>query len=246
MEKSRKVKMLSIVALVLAITGMSLGFAAFSSTLNISSSATVTPNSDDFSVEILGMDWSGEYSLNDSIIAYCDGEDFSMGYAYGSDATVTNGKVASISNISIRFTNPGDSVNYPFIIKNTGLYTTYMRSGSVKVASDENSPIICSPADGSEVTDELLNSACEGIDVSVYFSKGTSRVSTTIRNFYRSYGSAPIEFSSFTDPFIIEPGEYIIANYIVVYDRAASRADGAFNVKIADFELTFSTAPSNI
>ncbi|MBQ3511969.1 MAG: hypothetical protein IJA30_06735 [Bacilli bacterium] len=48
MEKERQIKLLSIIALVVAITGMTLGFAAFSTTLNISSSATVTPNSEDF------------------------------------------------------------------------------------------------------------------------------------------------------------------------------------------------------
>ena len=50
MEHNRKIKILSIVALVLAISAMTLGFAAFSTTLNISSSASVTPNSGDFSV----------------------------------------------------------------------------------------------------------------------------------------------------------------------------------------------------
>ena len=50
MEKERHIKILSIIALVLAIAGMSLGFAAFSTTLNISSSASVTPNSDNFNI----------------------------------------------------------------------------------------------------------------------------------------------------------------------------------------------------
>ena len=67
MRKDRKVQILSIVALVLAITGMSLGFAAFSSTLTISSSATVTPNSDDFSMTFLGLDENGEYTSESSI-----------------------------------------------------------------------------------------------------------------------------------------------------------------------------------
>ena len=52
MEKTRQIKILSIVALVVAIAGMTLGFAAFSTTLSISSSATVTPNSDDFKVVV--------------------------------------------------------------------------------------------------------------------------------------------------------------------------------------------------
>ena len=43
----RKTKIITIVALVIAIFGMTLGFAAFSATLNISTSATVAPNSED-------------------------------------------------------------------------------------------------------------------------------------------------------------------------------------------------------
>ena len=56
MEKTRQIKLLSIVLLVIAITGMTLGFAAFSTTLSISSSATVTPNSEDFKVVMLGSE----------------------------------------------------------------------------------------------------------------------------------------------------------------------------------------------
>lgn len=55
MEKQRQMKLLSIVALVVAIIGMTLGFAAFSTTLSISSSATVTPNSEDFKISLYGM-----------------------------------------------------------------------------------------------------------------------------------------------------------------------------------------------
>lgn len=46
MYKPRKIKILSILALVVSIIGMTLWFAAFSSTLTISSSATVSPNSE--------------------------------------------------------------------------------------------------------------------------------------------------------------------------------------------------------
>ena len=51
MEHSRKQKLLVVLALVIAIASLSIGFAAFSTTLNISPSANVTPNSDSFSVK---------------------------------------------------------------------------------------------------------------------------------------------------------------------------------------------------
>lgn len=43
----------------------------------------------------------------------------------------------------------------------------------------------------------------------------------------------------------MQPGEYITAYYSVQYAEDAVRADGAFNVEIADSELVFSTAPPN-
>lgn len=56
MEKRRRIKVLSIIALLLVIAGMTLGFAVFSSTLNISSSVTVSPDSNSFNVEFCELD----------------------------------------------------------------------------------------------------------------------------------------------------------------------------------------------
>ena len=50
MSSYRKTKVLTIIALVIAIVTLGVGFAAFSTTLNISSSASVSPSSDNFSI----------------------------------------------------------------------------------------------------------------------------------------------------------------------------------------------------
>ena len=44
MEKSQRTKILTIIVLAIGVIAMSLGFYAFSVNLNVSSSATVTPN----------------------------------------------------------------------------------------------------------------------------------------------------------------------------------------------------------
>ena len=51
MERNRKQKLLMIIALVVAIASLSLGFAAFSIILNILSNASVSPSSDTFKVK---------------------------------------------------------------------------------------------------------------------------------------------------------------------------------------------------
>ena len=50
MERDRSAKIIAIVALCIAIVGLSIGFAAFSSNLTISSSANVKPDPSSFDV----------------------------------------------------------------------------------------------------------------------------------------------------------------------------------------------------
>ena len=50
MDRNREAKIISIVALFIAVVGVSVGFAAFSNTLTINSSAEVKPDSSKFAV----------------------------------------------------------------------------------------------------------------------------------------------------------------------------------------------------
>ena len=107
MKNSRQTKLLVIIALVLALTGMSLGFAAFSSTLSISSSASVTPNSNDFKIKIYGyteQNANNVYNIN----AYT-----SESLGYGFDG------------------NTGNSLNTAALINNTNLTITVNKSCSI-------------------------------------------------------------------------------------------------------------------
>jgi hypothetical protein len=54
MERNSKV--IAIVALCIGVVGLSLGFAAFSNTLTISSSATVAPDASTFNVDFSAVD----------------------------------------------------------------------------------------------------------------------------------------------------------------------------------------------
>ena len=73
MEKQRKYKIFSIVALVVAICGMSLGFAAFQKVLTISAKATVTPNAEEIKLTLYGVD-----DLEDGGYISDNGIDFSV------------------------------------------------------------------------------------------------------------------------------------------------------------------------
>ena len=141
MEKHRQIKMLSIIALVIAIVGMSLGFAAFSTTLSISSGASVTPSSEDFKVVFssssTGVETDMIYPSDDEVLA---------------TPAKVNG--TSLSDIHVTLTEPGQVVFYQFYIYNAGEYDAYIDS----VNFGEK---VCTAGDGT--SDALVQAACDDI-----------------------------------------------------------------------------------
>ena len=236
MRKDRNVKVLSIVALVLALLGMSLGFAAFSSTLNISSSATVSPNSEDFSIEFIGMDSKGEYTLSNSIIG------ISENGALGSTATIKNGNPASVSDINVLFTEPGQRVMYYYKNLNIGFYNAYLKSWIFNLLSGMTDVIECVPAENSGVSPELLSNVCEDIDVKVevYSSNGTKLVGGYMRYYFDLIGTSLV---SFGDRLKLGPNDYYITVISIEYASDGARADGDFEVKISNIGVEYGTAP---
>lgn len=101
MEKERKVKTLSLVALIVAVLGLTVAFAALSQTLTINGTANVEAAEWDVHIENLHrtrVDGSAEVISEPTI---------------GSD-----GK--SIENFNVSLKKPGDSVRYDFVFKNSG------------------------------------------------------------------------------------------------------------------------------
>lgn len=142
----RKQQLVIIVALVVGIAGLSIGFAAFSATLNISSSASVTPNSSDFSVK-----FSGSESDPNVTEIYPDNE--IMG-------TIAKTNGTAISDMNVVFNGSGyQSVQYTFYVHNTGAYTAYLKS------VDFGQEKICRKVD--DATDSLVQAACN--DIFFYF-----------------------------------------------------------------------------
>ena len=236
MERDRKVKMLSIIALVLAITGMSLGFAAFSSTLTISSSATVTPNSDDFSITFIGNDQNGEFTSTNSIYPLLEDG------ATGSVATLSGDKAVTISNMKASFTEPGQSVTYAYMVSNSGLYDVYFRSWQFRLLSGMSDVIECVPSTNSTVTEELMNNACEDIDVryQILSSDGSTLMDGYARENFAYSGTSIVDLGSF---FMTPPGDYGVTLITIEYAGNGARADGSFEVKIADLIGGYGSAP---
>lgn len=147
MLKRRKQQLLMIVALVVGIASLSIGFAAFSATLNISSSAKVTPDSSSFSVV-----FSGSESDPNVVNIYPD--DANMG-------TVAKASGTTISDMNIVFNGSGyQVVEYSFYVHNTGAFPAYLKS------IDFGEGKVCRAT--GDANDALVQAACDDIVIGIY------------------------------------------------------------------------------
>lgn len=147
MEKDRQTRLLIIVALVVSIVGISLGFAAFSNIIKISSSAAVKPNSSSFNVLFSSSNISQKSEPISGVVT---------GGASSEQAEI-NG--TTISGLRAYFSKPGQSATYTFYAHNVGEYVAYLRNIYF------GSGMTCSSGLGA--TDSLVQAACDDISISV-------------------------------------------------------------------------------
>lgn len=101
MEKDRKVKTLSLVALIIAVLGLTVAFARMSTTLNINGTA-----------ELKTATWDIHFA-NLSDLALTGG-------AEQTTAPKIDGTTTNIGDYAVKLTKPGDSVTYTFDVVNGG------------------------------------------------------------------------------------------------------------------------------
>ena len=164
MEHNRKQKLLMIIALVVGIASLSVGFAAFSVSLNISSSASVTPNSDTFSVKF-------STSQNSLVVGAVTPSSKTTGITT-TDGVIDNGTNPTIKNLSATFTSPGQYVEYTIYARNEGEYTAYLNN--INFLGDKT----CTGETGT--TTSLVTSACESINISATIGNTTYTETTPI------------------------------------------------------------------
>ena len=232
MEKSRKTKALLIVALVLAVAGMSLGFAAFSSTLTISSSTTVTPNADDFKIKIYGFtseEAAQTFISTGELSEESISDEYSIAMTSGNikdaENAVINNNNLSISNINGTFVSDESGISYLFLIINEGAYDAYFNIkdylGSFGTINYNYKPT-CIPVEGT--TPELVEASCNGFEQAINFMDLSMNPLSKENDVY---------FLAKEDAIFM----FIIIDYLLNY------ADGPFDVQFKDLQLEFTTNP---
>lgn len=214
MKNYRKGQFITIVVLLIVIITLGVGFSAFSTMLNISSSASVTPNSGEF---MLGFYDNVGSSTGSMANIYPNVE---FGGATGSAITLINGDT-SISGLNVYFTNPGQTISYLFTVKNMGKYDAYLNKIAAYNVSGEDAFKVCIPGDGT--TASLVESSCDGINIEVVIDGMFFPVNGTI-NYSLDKGSA----------------QTILIN--ISYDDGFDIADGPFSVNFGNLELIYSSA----
>ena len=214
MEKDRSSKVIAIAALLVAVVGLSVGFAAFSSTLTISSSANVTPNSDTFKVVFSS---NGTTLTTEAVSGDVTGTG-----ASATAATINNDTNPTISGLAATFTEPGQKVVYTFYAHNSGEYDAFLKSVTYANVTGKNESRVCTAVSGT--TEALVTRACD--DISVKVNVGATNTTASKANI--------------TGHSLLK-GAFEQVTVTIEYAADGDRADGDFSVAFGDVSLVYSS-----
>ena len=215
MEKQRNGQYLAIVALIIGVVGLSIGFSAFSNVLKIQASADVSPDASTFNVDFS--------SSQTEVLANEITPVVTPASITATAAVIDNTSVPTISNLSASFKEPGQKAVYEFYAFNAGELAAYLKSIVYENVTDSQATKVCTAKEGT--TDALVQKACDGISVSV--KVGDEAVVTSGKSGITGHELAK------------GVGEKVVVT--IEYQADASRADGDFTVKFGDISLNYSS-----
>lgn len=229
-RNNRSGQIIAIVALVASAVGISLGFAAFSNTLTIQSSAEIKPaNFDvDFSIDSSTQtDANGKTIGKEGTVKGTPTPAPEVGSQFAAaDATISNASAGApvISGLHATFTAPGQSVTYSFKAINVGELDAFLRQVNFAQAS-----ATCTAKAGStpedQATPALVTAACADMSLSV--KVGTSTYTATNSNI-TSHSLA------------VGASEDVVVT--MTYADNGHRVDGDVDVTFGDVTLVYNSA----
>jgi len=224
MEKDRSTKLMVIIALLVGVVGLSIGFATFSTMITIKSSAKVTPSRDAFTTELSPDPDKPGGETPDPVPP-------ETGPSDDDEVEATPGEIDNsdihnpvIKNLHVTFTKPGQSATWTVYAHNSGQYLAYLKSITFNNVTGKSSPKICTGAAGT--TDQLVQDACQGIQLSVKAGNDSAvtATKTNITNHTLVKGGS--------EPIVIK----------IEYLAGSAWADGDFDVSLGDVVLEYRTA----
>lgn len=254
MEKKRGNQVMAIAALFIAVIGLSLGFAAFSNTLTIRSSATVTPDATNFDIDFSNANVTTGLPEG-STLPYTTGGVTSIVTSPSglttAAGTIDNTPVGAptLGELKVDFTEPGQYAEYTFYTMNVGELQGFLKqinfgSNSITCAvatTDANSQTI---PEVERATQSLVNAACVDMSMTITVD-GTA--SATLSNKlgttgYQSNGTTGITGHPIaTGAFHTVVLRLSYAKDTEVNSGAGNTVDGRMTVSFPNISLVYTT-----
>ena len=209
---------LTVIALIVAILALSMGFAAFSNTITIKSNAVVTPDNTTMRV-VFSQSSNSEVTGGEHAVLPDDD-------TYGDPGTIDNSETGDsvLKALHAKFTAPGQSVTYNtnLYIYNAGNYQAQIKSIVFNNAPGSSTYKKCTAGTGS--TDELVQSACNGITISVKVgTKTATPLDPTLNNqIIGIHESLPVEVTISYGGEIYSDGPFEVAFGDIVVTSSSS------------------------
>lgn len=152
MEKEGKIKVLSLVALIVAVLGLTIAFAALSQTLTINGTASV--NAANWDVRFESLD--GTYNVSPELSRTDE-----SGSLYAENLEISeDGSTANV--VGVLLGRPGDYATYDFKISNKGTI-------DAKISNiEENTPVFGNSVEGEELKDMVISGTPDPRDVELF------------------------------------------------------------------------------
>jgi len=203
-------KYVMVIALLVAVVALSLGFAAFTRTLTIQSSAEVSAG--DFNVCLSKSATTCTGGAVTPTLSPASGTPMPT----GSSATIDTTTKTTISGLKATFTGVGQSVTYSMKAYNDSAFLAYLNG--VTIGSKT-----CTAAAGTNQT--YVNSACNGISLSVKVGSDTyNATNTSISNKTLAAGSAQdvVVTISYASNAAVADGDFTVAfgDTVLLYGTA--------------------------
>jgi len=155
MKNSNGAKYLIILALLVSVVALSIGFAALTTTLTIKSTATYS-----YTENIVALSTVTTGSTQGNVTPTLSP---TSGGPTGDTATLTT---TQITGIKANFTGTGQKVTYTFAARNIGHFTAYLKSVTFSQAGAS-----CTP--GTNTTASYVTAACADLTLTVKIGSGT-------------------------------------------------------------------------
>jgi len=218
MEKERSSRVIAVFALLIAVAGLSLGFAALTRDLNISLQADVNPENN--------LQVAFSTSEDEQVAGTVVGQ--GTNGASSGDATISASEPTKITGLKANFTKPGQVVTYEFYVHNIGAFDAYLTGVTFENATGEAQPKKCVP--GTNTTESYVNNVCD--DITVKVNVGGYEAEGSVANI-------PDQLLSKTATDTLTTNEKVVVT--ITYDETGDVADGDFTVNFGDLVLTYSS-----